>query len=104
VHDCFSIAEAIALEDIGFCERGTAIRATVDGETTTGGRILVNPSGGLLSKGHPIGATGVAQLVEIVQQLRGTAHNQADDLDFGLTHNVGGTGGLGSVSILGRAA
>jgi acetyl-CoA C-acetyltransferase len=104
VHDCFSIAEAIALEDVGLFERGTALAATGEGETSFGGRVLVNPSGGLLSKGHPIGATGVAQIIEIAQQLRGVAHTQAPDPELGLTHNVGGTGGLGSVTILGRAA
>ena len=104
VHDCFSIAEWIAIEDIGFVARGGAPTATSDGETSVGGRIPINPSGGLLSKGHPVGATGVAQVIEIVRQLRHEADNQVDNADYGLTHNVGGTGGLASVTILGGAA
>jgi acetyl-CoA C-acetyltransferase len=104
VHDCFSIAEWIAIEDLGFVPRGGAPAATVDGETSVGGRIPINPSGGLLSKGHPVGATGIGQVVEIVRQLRGEADNQVDEVEFGLSHNVGGTGGLASVTILGRAA
>jgi acetyl-CoA C-acetyltransferase len=104
VHDCFSIAEWVALEDVGFVERGEAPEATSRRETSLGGRIPINPSGGLLSKGHPIGATGVAQLIEIVRQLRGEADNQVEGPELGLTHNVGGTGGLASVTILARAA
>lgn len=101
VHDCFSIAEWIALEDIGFVERGGAAKATTGGETSLGARIPINPSGGLISKGHPIGATGLAQIIEIVNQLHAEAHNQVDGAEVGLTHNVGGTGGMASVTILG---
>lgn len=104
VHDCFTIAEWIAVEDLGFAEPGQAPESTRSGETTIGGRIPVNPSGGLLSKGHPIGATGIAQLIELVRQLRGEADNQVEGATIGLTHNVGGTGGLASVTILARAA
>jgi acetyl-CoA C-acetyltransferase len=104
VHDCFTIAEWIAIEDLGLVERGGAAVATASGETGLLGRTPVNPSGGLLSKGHPIGATGVAQVIEVVRQLRGEADNQVKNVDIGLTHNVGGTGGLASVSILARAA
>lgn len=100
VHDCFSIAEWVALEDLGFVERGDASRATSAGETAIGARIPVNPSGGLISKGHPIGATGLAQVIEIVHQLRDEAHNQVEGAELGLTHNVGGTGGMASVNIL----
>jgi acetyl-CoA C-acetyltransferase len=104
VHDCFSIAEWVALEDLGLVGRGEAPEATAAGETTIGGRIPVNPSGGLLSKGHPIGATGVGQLIELVRQLRGEADNQVAGASLALAHNVGGTGGLGSVTLLARAA
>lgn len=101
VHDCFTVAEWIALEDLGFVERGGAPAATSGGETTLGGRIPINPSGGLISKGHPIGATGLAQIIEIVGQLHDAAENQVNGAEVGLTHNVGGTGGVASVTILG---
>jgi acetyl-CoA C-acetyltransferase len=104
VHDCFSIAEWVALEDVGLVARGGAPHATSSGETSLQGRIPVNPSGGLLAKGHPVGATGVAQIVEIVHQLRGTAANQIPAAAIGMAQNVGGTGGLASVTILARAA
>jgi acetyl-CoA C-acetyltransferase len=103
VHDCFSIAEVIAIEDLRFAERGQGLEATSAGETSIGGRIPVNPSGGLLSKGHPIGATGVAQIIELIRQLRGEADNQVAGADIALAHNVGGTGGLASITILARA-
>ncbi|OUM86099.1 MAG: acetyl-CoA acetyltransferase [Bacillus thermozeamaize] len=101
VHDCFSIAELIALEDLGLMPRGEAGPRTVAGETRVGGRVTVNPSGGLLSKGHPVGATGLAQVFEIVRQLRGESDNQVPRARIGLTHNVGGTGGVAAVHILG---
>ncbi len=101
VHDCFSIAELIALEDVGFVERGGAATATKRGETSLGAKIPVNPSGGLISKGHPIGATGLAQIIEIVNQLHEQAENQVEGAEVGLTHNVGGTGGMASVTVLG---
>ncbi|NGQ95198.1 thiolase domain-containing protein [Brevibacillus sp. SYP-B805] len=101
VHDCFSIAELIALEDLGIMPRGEAGPRAAAGETRVGGRVAVNPSGGLLSKGHPIGATGVAQVFEVVRQLRGEADNQVPHARIGLTHNVGGCGGVATVHILG---
>jgi len=101
VHDCFSIAELIALEDLGLMPRGEAGPRTMAGETRVGGRVTVNPSGGLLSKGHPVGATGLAQVFEIVRQLRGEADNQAPRARIGLAHNVGGTGGVATIHILG---
>jgi acetyl-CoA C-acetyltransferase len=105
VHDCFTIAEWVALEDLGLFERGEAAAATADGATRVGsGRTPVNPSGGLLAKGHPIGATGVAQLIEIVRQLRGESGSQVDGAELGLAHNVGGTGGVAVVTIMARAA
>src|SRR5690606_38996872 len=71
VHDCFTIAELVALEDLGLFERGEAGPATLAGRTALDGELPVNPSGGLKSKGHPVGATGAAQIVEVVRQLRG---------------------------------
>ena len=91
VHDAFTIAELLYYEALGFCERGDAAGLLEDGETSLGGRIPVNPSGGLLSKGHPVGATGAAQMVEIVRQLRGECgERQVDDAKVGLTHCTGG--------------
>lgn len=101
VHDCFSIAEIIALECLGFCKQGGGGRITEDGETKIGGRIPVNTSGGLKAKGHPVGATGIAQAVEAVLQLRGDAgKRQVKDARVGLTHNVGGSGATSVVNIL----
>ncbi|PKG31986.1 thiolase C-terminal domain-containing protein, partial [Methanoregula sp.] len=103
VHDCFSIAEICAIEDLGFCKKGTAGKFTADGETALGGKIPVNTSGGLKSCGHPVGATGIKQVCEIVQQLRGEAgKRQVDKAKVGMTHNVGGTGATVAVHILGR--
>jgi acetyl-CoA C-acetyltransferase len=103
VHDCFTIAEICAIEDLGFYKKGTGSRAAVDGETYIGGRIPVNPSGGLKTCGHPVGATGIKQAVEITQQLRGTADKrQVDGAEVGMTHNVGGTGGTAVVHIFSR--
>jgi acetyl-CoA C-acetyltransferase len=101
VHDCFTAAEWVALEDLGLFERGTAAAATSDGATQLGGSsCTINPSGGLLSKGHPVGATGAAQLIEIVRQMRGESSNQVAGADVGLAHNVGGTGGLAAITLL----
>jgi acetyl-CoA C-acetyltransferase len=103
VHDCFSIAEICAIEDLGFCRKGTAGKFTADGETALGGTIPVNTSGGLKACGHPVGATGIKQVFEIVQQLRGEAgKRQVENAKIGMTHNVGGTGATVAVHILGR--
>jgi acetyl-CoA C-acetyltransferase len=103
VHDCFTIAEIMAIEDLGFFEKGAGGPATVAGETALGGKIPINTSGGLKACGHPVGATGVKQAVEIVEQLRGDAgKRQVDGAEVGLTHNVGGTGGTVVVHILAR--
>jgi acetyl-CoA C-acetyltransferase len=103
VHDCFSIAEICAIEDLGFCRKGEAGKFTADGETALGGRIPVNTSGGLKACGHPVGATGIKQVYEIAKQLRNEAgKRQIDDADIGMTHNVGGTGATAVVHILGR--
>jgi benzoylsuccinyl-CoA thiolase BbsB subunit len=96
VHDAFTIAELMYYEAFGFCERGQAYAILADGQTSIGGRIPVNPSGGLLSRGHPIGATGAAQIVEIVEHLRGEAgERQVEGARIGLAHCTGGgIGGL----------
>lgn len=100
LHDCFSIAEIVASEDLGFFKKGTAARALEDGQTEIGGKIPINPSGGLLSKGHPIGATGIGQVYEIVEQLRGEAPNQVSDAEVGMTHNFGATGTVCVATVL----
>jgi acetyl-CoA C-acetyltransferase len=102
VHDCFTIAEITAIEDLGFVGKGQGGPAVADGLTALDGRIPTNPSGGLLSKGHPVGATGLAQIYEIVRQLRGEAINQVKDAEIGLAHNLGGTGAVSTVHILKR--
>ena len=93
VHDCFTIAEALALESLGFYEPGEAITAARDGETTRDGELPVNLSGGLKAKGHPVGATGCAQISEMTKLLRGDHVNSdaVEDATVGLTHNAGGT-------------
>jgi len=102
VHDCFSIAEIIACEDLGFFPEGRAAKAISEGKASLSqGDVVVNPSGGLKACGHPIGATGVKQLVEIVTQLRGRADKrQVKGAEIGLTHNVGGSGAIAVVHIL----
>jgi acetyl-CoA C-acetyltransferase len=103
VHDCFTIAEIMAIEDLAFFEKGRGGPATLAGETAIGGKIPINTSGGLKACGHPVGATGIKQAVEIVEQLRGTAgKRQVEGAEVGLTHNVGGTGGTVVVHILAR--
>ena len=94
VHDCFTIAEVIATEDLGFFEKGTGWKAAEAGETARDGSKPINLSGGLKSKGHPVGASGIGQVVEVWKQLRGEAGQRqlGGDLKYGLTHNVGGTG------------
>jgi acetyl-CoA C-acetyltransferase len=103
VHDCFTIAEIVAYEDLGFCEKGEGGKLIEAEETYVGGRIPVNVDGGLKSKGHPIGATGVSMAIEITKQLRGEAgERQVKDAEIGLAHNVGGTGQVAAVHILRR--
>jgi acetyl-CoA C-acetyltransferase len=101
VHDCFTIAEICAIEDLGIVEKGEGNKAIENNITTKDGVLPVNTSGGLKSKGHPVGATGVAQVVEIVQQLRGEAEKrQVENARIGLAHNVGGSGATCTVHIL----
>ncbi len=103
VHDCFTIAELMAYENLGFAEPGQGKSLIRDRETYLNGKIPVNVDGGLLSKGHPIGATGGSQIRTIVQQLRGEAGDiQVKNPEIGLVHNIGGVGIYGNVTILGR--
>jgi len=94
IHDAFSILELVNMEDLGFAEKGQAINAVKDGITEVSGEIPVNPSGGLKARGHPSGGTGIAQIRDIVLQLRGQAPSglQVDNPRIGLTHNIGGFG------------
>jgi len=99
LHDCFSMTEIIAIEELGFFEKGKGWEAVEAGKTKHGGMVPVNTSGGLLSKGHPIGATGIAQIIQIVDQLRGNAVNQVDNARIGLAQNLGGTGAYSTVHL-----
>ncbi len=100
VHDCFTIAEIVDTEDLGFFDKGKAVEAVRDGKTRLNGEIPINPSGGLKSKGHPIGATGVGQVVEVFDQLTGKAGERTvKDAKIGLTHNFGATGASCAVHI-----
>jgi len=103
-HDCFTIAELMAYEDLGFCAKGEGAKLLKDGQTEMGGRIPVNVDGGLKAKGHPVGATGVSMMVEISKQLRGEAgrHQVPIKNGRGLVHNVGGTGHYCYVTVLSR--
>ena len=101
VHDSFTIAEILAIEDLGFVKKGEGGKAIENKITTLDGEIPVNTSGGLKAKGHPIGATGVAQIAEIVAQLQSKADKrQIKDAKIGLAHNIGGTGASCVVHIL----
>ncbi|MEM4348281.1 MAG: thiolase domain-containing protein [Candidatus Anstonellaceae archaeon] len=100
VHDCFTIAEIMAIEDLGFFPKGEGGKASEEGKTALNAEISVNTSGGLKGCGHPVGATGVKQAVEIVWQLRGKAEGrQVKDCEIGMTHNVGGSGATAVVHI-----
>jgi acetyl-CoA C-acetyltransferase len=103
VHDCFTIAELLALEDLGFAEPGGAAAMTLEGATGLGGRLPVNPDGGLKAKGHPIGASGASQAYEAFVQLRGAAGaRQVPGAERALTHNVGGSGASATVTLFER--
>jgi len=100
IHDCFTIAELIAYEDLGFCKAGEGGKLAENGETSLGARLPVNTSGGLKAKGHPVGATGTAQAYEMYLQLTGQAEQrQVKNARVGLTHNVGGSGATATVHI-----
>jgi acetyl-CoA C-acetyltransferase len=103
VHDCFTIAEICAIEDLGFCKKGEAGRLTAEGYTALDGNLPVNTSGGLKACGHPVGATGIKQVYEAVLQLRGEAgKRQVAGAEIGMTQNVGGTGATVAAHIFGR--
>lgn len=102
VHDCFTIGEILAIEDMGFFKKGEGGKATEDGLTKRGANIAINTSGGLKACGHPVGATGIKQAVEITWQLRGQAGKRQVDCEKGLTHNVGGSGATCVMHILSR--
>ena len=103
VHDCFTIAEIVAYEDLGFCEKGEGGKLIEAKETYVSGKIPVNVDGGLKSKGHPLGATGVSMAIEITKQLRGEAgERQVKNAEIGLSHNVGGTGQVVAIHIFRR--
>ncbi len=105
VHDCFTIAELVVMEELGLVERGKSGPAVSDGLTRLGGKIPVNVSGGLKSKGHPVGASGVAQIVEVTGQLRGEAGDrQVENARLGLTQNMGGSGASCVIHILEAAS
>src|SRR5690606_35974960 len=103
LHDCFAQNELLSYEALGLCPEGGAEKFVEDEDNTYGGAIVVNPSGGLLSKGHPLGATGLAQCYELTRQLRGTAGaTQVDGARVGLQHNLG-LGGAAVVTMYGVA-
>ncbi len=103
VHDCFTINEIISCEDLGFCKKGFGGKAVEEGVTQIGGKIPINTSGGLKAKGHPVGATGAGQIVELVEQLRSDAgKRQVSGAETALAHNVGGSGSTVAIHILSR--
>ncbi len=103
VHDCFTIAEVLAMEDLGFFPKGEGGKAAAEGRTALDGDVVINPDGGLKAKGHPVGATGAAMAFEMFKQLRGEAGgHQVDDVRYGLVHNVGASGATASVQVYGR--
>jgi acetyl-CoA C-acetyltransferase len=102
LHDCFSPAEIIDSEDLGFFEKGKGGWAVEEGITQVDGKLPINPSGGLLAKGHPTGATGLGQTYEIVKQLRQEHENQVRGAEIGLIHNAGGTSSVCTVHIMRR--
>ena len=104
LHDCFTTNELLSYEALGLTPEGTAEKFIADGDNTYGGRVVTNPSGGLLSKGHPLGATGLAQCAELVWQLRGQAGaRQVPDPKIALQHNIG-LGGAAVVTLYERTA
>ncbi|WP_117593220.1 thiolase domain-containing protein [Haloprofundus halophilus] len=101
LHDCFSAAEIGDSEDLGFFEKGEGAAAVAEGRTAVDGELPINPSGGLLAKGHPVGATGIGQIYEVCLQLLGEHENQVDGAEVGLAHNLGGSGAVSTVTVLG---
>jgi acetyl-CoA C-acetyltransferase len=104
VHDCFTWTEITNYEDLGFCRKGEGAQFVTEGRSALGGDMPVNTSGGLKSFGHPIGASGVRMIYEVVTQLRGQAGaRQLKDPELGLVHNLGGPGAVACVLVLGTA-
>src|SRR5208282_380707 len=104
VHDAYTIAALVSLEDLGFIEKGKSGAEFASGRFNAGGRMALNTSGGLKAQGRPFGAVGVAQVVEVVRQLRGEAGaRQTSGATLGLTHDLGGTGATAVVHLLERA-
>ncbi|MNR02720.1 3-oxoadipyl-CoA/3-oxo-5,6-dehydrosuberyl-CoA thiolase [compost metagenome] len=102
MHDCFAHNELLTYESLGFCDVGGAERFVLDGDNTYGGQVVTNPSGGLLSKGHPLGATGLAQCYELTHQLRGSAEaRQVEGVNLALQHNLD-LGGACVMTLYGR--
>jgi sterol carrier protein 2 len=102
LHDCFAQNELLSYESLGFCTTGEGMKFVIEGNNTYGGQVVTNPSGGLLSKGHPLGATGLAQCYELTNQLRGTADKrQVEGASIGLQHNIG-LGGACVVTLYGK--
>jgi sterol carrier protein 2 len=102
LHDCFAQNEVLSYEALGLCAIGGAAKFIADGDNTYGGKVVTNPSGGLLSKGHPLGATGLAQCYELTHQLRGTAdERQVEGVQYALQHNLG-LGGACVVTLYAR--
>jgi acetyl-CoA C-acetyltransferase len=103
VHDCFTINELVAMEDLGICKPGESKDWVREERTAIKGDLPINTDGGLKADGHPIGATGLAQVFEVATQLRGEAgERQVDGAEIGLTHNIGGVGGTAVIHILER--
>ncbi|MFQ6106103.1 MAG: thiolase domain-containing protein [Thermoplasmata archaeon] len=105
LHDCFSISEIIEYEDIGFCEKGEGGRFIEEGQSNIGGKMPVNTRGGLLGTGHPLGATGIAQIVEVVQQFRSEVpkERRVDGAEMAMAHNLSGAANVHSILIFGRS-
>jgi acetyl-CoA C-acetyltransferase len=103
LHDAFAPFELIALEDLGLVPHGKAARATMNGETALDGRLPINLSGGLKARGHPLAATGIAQIVELCWQLRGEAQGRQASARVGLAHSIGGLATNNWVTLLERA-
>ncbi|MBW2422348.1 MAG: acetyl-CoA acetyltransferase [Deltaproteobacteria bacterium] len=102
VHDCFTITELLNIQDLGLCERGAAAKFVREGHADVGGKIAVNPSGGLKCFGHPIGATGCRMICEVTKQIQGRAEGaQVENARLGLAHNLGGPGSVCAITILG---
>lgn len=106
VHDCFTISEIIEYEDLGFCEKGQGGKFIEEGQSEIGGKVAVNTRGGLIGTGHPLGATGIAQAIEIIQQLRGEAPKgrSVSGAEIGLTHNLSGASNVHSILVYGRGS